>query len=86
MPEPERIKYVSNLIVAALNDSDPVELIQYNLDTKRSDRGKQKIISYLAIGKNMNNIQAEHYIKEMIRSSKYFKNYTKLDHTKIKSI
>jgi hypothetical protein len=86
MPESERIKYISSLIVAAINAPDPVALIQYNLDFERSVRDKQKIVSYLAKGNNMNNIQAEHYLKEMIRSSRYFKNYTKLDHTKLKSV
>jgi hypothetical protein len=81
--ESERNKYISTLIVAALDNHDPVGLIRSNLDFKRSAKAKEKIVSYLAKGMNMNNVQAEHYLKEMIKRSKFFKNYTKLDHTRL---
>jgi hypothetical protein len=81
--ESEKNNYLSTIIVAAINSPDPVQLIQYDLDFIRSKKGKQKIVSYLVKGKNMNNVQAEHYLKEMIKSSKYFENYTKLDHTRL---
>jgi hypothetical protein len=83
LSESKKIDYLSNLIVAALDSPDPVELIQYNLDFKRSIKGKEKIVYYIAKGKNMNYVQAEKFLNEMIKSSKYFKNYTKLDHTKL---
>lgn len=82
-PESERNRYLSTLIVAALDDPDPIGLIRSNLYAKRSAKGKEKIVSYLAKGMNMNNVQAEHYLKEMIKNSKIFKNYTKLDHTRL---
>jgi hypothetical protein len=81
--ESEKNNYLSAIIVAAINSPDPLQLIQYDLDFIRSQKGKQKIVSYLVKGKNMNNVQAEQYLKEMIKSSKYFENYTKLDHTRL---
>jgi hypothetical protein len=81
--ESNKIKYLSTLVVGALNSPEPVKKLQDALNFSRSVKGKAKIVSYVAKGMNMNNVQAEHYLKEMIKRSKYFKNYTRLDHTRL---
>ena len=81
--ESDRINYLGNLIVSALNSSDPVKMLQDLLHFNRAIKGKTKIVSYVARSMQIPNIQAEQYLNEMIKSSKYFKNYTKLDYTRL---
>jgi hypothetical protein len=80
--ESNRINYLCNLVVGALNSSDPVKMLQDMLHFNRSIKGKAKIVSYVAKGMHINNISAEQYLNEIIRNSKYFKNYSKLKNTK----
>ena len=82
LTESQKIKNLSSLIVAALNSTDPVKMIQDNLYFIRSVKGKAKIISYVAKNMNISNVQAEQYLNQIIKRSQYFKNYTKLDNTR----
>jgi hypothetical protein len=77
-----KINYLSTLVVGALNSSDPVKVVQDALHFNRSIKGKVKIVSYVANGMHIPKIQAEQYLNEIIKSSKYFKNYSKLNNTR----
>ncbi|HEU5119602.1 MAG TPA: hypothetical protein VFT71_01330 [Candidatus Nitrosocosmicus sp.] len=79
----DKINYLYTLVVGALNSSDPVKMLQDALNFYRSAKGKAKIVSYVAKGMGIDNIRAEQYLNGIIRNSKYFKNYTKLDHTRL---
>jgi hypothetical protein len=81
--ESAKINYLYTLVVGALNSSDPVKMLQDALHFNRSVKGKVKIVSYVARGLHIPNIQAEQYLNEIIKSSKYFKNYAKLNNTRI---
>lgn len=78
----ELINYLSNIIVGALSSSDPVKSIQNTLHFSHSIKGKVKMVSYVAQGMNIPPHQAEIYLAELIKSSRYYKNYTK--YSKIK--
>lgn len=80
--ESDKIDYLYKVVVGALISSDPVKMLQDALHFSRSVKGKAKIVSYVAKGMHIDNIRAEQYLNGIIRNSKYFKNYTKLDHTR----
>jgi hypothetical protein len=80
--ESNKVNYLSTLVVGALANSDPVKTLQDALNFNRSLKGKVKIVSYVAKGMGISNLQAEHYLNEIIRNSKYFKNYSKLNNTR----
>jgi hypothetical protein len=80
--ESDKIEYLSTLVVGALNSSDPVKTLQDALQFSRSVNGKVKIVSYVAKGMRISTIQAEQYLNGIIRNSKYFKNYSKLNNTR----
>lgn len=80
--ESNKVNYLSTLVVGALASSDPVKTLQDALNFNRSLKGKVKIVSYVAKGMGISNLQAEHYLNEIIRNSKYFKNYSKLNNTR----
>lgn len=82
MTESKKINYLCTLVVGALNSSDPVKILQDALLFNRSVKGKVKIVSYVAKGLQIPNIQAEQYLNEIIKSSRYFKNYSKLNNTR----
>lgn len=73
---------LSLLIVNALRSADPVKMIQDNLYFVRAVNGKAKIVSYVAKGMNISSVQAEQYLNQIIKSSRYFKSYTKLNNTR----
>ena len=81
--ESHKINYLSTLIVGALNSSDPVKMLQDALQFSRSVKGKVKIVSYVARDMHISPMQAEQYLNEIIRNSEYFKNYSKLNNTRI---
>lgn len=76
--DPERTRFISNLLAGALISSDPIKVIQNQVNFTRSVKGKQKIVSYISRGINMNPILAEQYIDTLIKKSKYYKNYTRI--------
>ena len=78
----DKINYLYRLVVGALLSSDPVKMLQDTLDFNHSLKGKAKIVSYVAKGMHIDNIRAEQYLNEIIRNSKYFKNYSKLNNTR----
>jgi hypothetical protein len=80
--ESDKVKNLYTLIIGALNSSDPVKKLQDALHHNQSIKGKIKIVSYVARGMNIPSIQAELYLDEIIRSSRYFKNYSKLNNTR----
>ncbi len=80
----KRTNYLSNIIIGALSSSDPVKLVQNTLNFNHSIKGKVKMVSYVAQGMNISPHQADIYLTELIRSSRYYKNYTK--YSKIKEI
>lgn len=82
MTESKKINYLCTLVVGALNSSDPVKILQDALLFNRSVKGKVKIVSYVAKGLQIPNIQAEQYLNEIIKSSRYFKNSSKLNNTR----
>lgn len=77
--ESDKVKYLSMLVVGALNSPDPVKMLQDTLHFSRSVKGKIKIVSYVAEAMNLNVIQAEQFLNDIIKRSKYFKNYCKLN-------
>ncbi len=82
LSESQKINNLSALIVGALSSTDPVKMIQDNLNFIRSVNGKAKIVSYVAKSMKISSVQAEHYLNQLIKSSRYFKNYTKLNNTR----
>ena len=80
--ESNKVNYLSTLVVGALASSDPVKTLQDALQFHRSIKGKVRIISYVAKDLNIPLIQAEQYLNQIIKSSKYFKNYSKLNNTR----
>ena len=78
----ERTKYLSNVIIGALSSSDPVQSIQNILNFSHSIKGKAKMISYVSEGMNIQPHQADILLTKLIKSSKYYENYTK--YSKIK--
>ncbi len=75
--ESDKINYISTLIIGALRSSDPVKIIQDAVDFNRSVKGKVKIVNYVAKHMQIPNVQAEQYLNQIIKSSRYFKNYSK---------
>jgi hypothetical protein len=84
VPQINRTNYLLNIIIGALSSSDPVKSIQSTLNFSHSIKGKVKIVSYVAQGMNISSHQADLYLAELIRSSRYYKNYTK--YSKIKEV
>ncbi|HYF99817.1 MAG TPA: hypothetical protein VD815_06980 [Candidatus Saccharimonadales bacterium] len=80
--ESQKINNLSALIVEALSSADPVKEIQDNLYFIRSVKGKAKIVSYVAKSMNISSVQAEQFLNQIIKSSRYFKSYTKLNNTR----
>lgn len=77
--ESKRTQFIANLLVGALISTDPVKVIQEQVDLIRSVKGKQKVVSYISRGMHMNSNQAEQYIDISIKKSKYYKNYTRIN-------
>jgi hypothetical protein len=82
IPQIELANYLSKIIIEALSSSDPVKSIQETLNFKHSVKGKEKMVSYVSRGMNIPPYQAEIYLAELIKDSRYYKNYTK--YSKIK--
>ncbi len=73
----ELTNYLSDTIIGALSSSDPVKSIQDTLNFSHSIKARKKMVSYVARGMNISSHQAEIYLAVLIKSSKYYKNYTK---------
>ena len=84
IPQIERTKYLSNVIIGALSISDPVQSIQNILNFSHSIEGKAKMISYVSEGMNIQPHQADILLTRLIKSSRYYENYTK--YSKIKEV
>ena len=82
LTESDKIMNLGTLIVGALDSSDPVKILQDALQFNRTLAGKERMVSYVAMNNRMTNIQAEQYLNEKIKRSKYFKNYSKLNNTR----
>lgn len=77
--ESDKIKNLSTLVIGALNSSDPVKMLEDALYFNQSVNGKARIVSYVAKDMDFSNIQAEQFLDDIIKRSKYFKNYSKLN-------
>ena len=71
-----------NIIIGALSISDPVKSIQSTLNFSHSIKGKVKMVSYVAQGMNIASHQADLYLAELIRSSRYYKNILNIPKSK----
>jgi hypothetical protein len=71
--EPKRTQFIATLLVGALISVDPVKVFQDQVDLIRSVKGKQKIVSYISRGMNMNSNQAEQYIDILIKKANIIK-------------
>ena len=76
--------YLSDTIIGALSNSDPVKSIQDTLNFNHSIKGRAKMVSYVSWAMNTTPHQAEIYLADLIKSSRYYKNYTK--YSKIKKV
>jgi hypothetical protein len=70
-PEPERIKYLANHIVMAILSPDPLKAINNAINLIRKLNGKAKLVHYVSKSYGMNPVQAESYLTNLIKSSRY---------------
>jgi hypothetical protein len=75
--EHEKIKNLSELIVDALGTSNPINSLNNTIDYHRSWSAKKKFASYISKYMNFSSAQADHYLTELIKKNKLYKNHVK---------
>lgn len=79
IPEHARTDYIGTLLTGALITSDPVKVIQDAVDFNRSIKGKMKIVFYVSKKLGISDVQADGYITNSIKTSRFYKNYTAIN-------